>query len=563
MKRLFSIAALLFLGQFISTNLVEGSIYSDVNSVIKSNPDFDRNGIVDYIDYAIWANSWLWHGEAGENVADLDLSGLVDFNDLEIFSTEWLYQKDSVAIIIDANTFVSLQSEIERLKTDIENDLGVHVYIIADNWKDIESIKTVLEEKYNNNTLIGTILIGDIPTAHFEYQNSGDMPSDWYFQDFSDNFFDTDNDGKFEREFYIAETDVTMRDIWTGRLKPPLDRLEGIEMLRNYLDRNHKYRIGDFEYAEKMLYYGSVAINQNGISEEDYFNLINQINEYTGFYESISDVNAFYETSLESQKQIYLSQLSGSFDFAFINIHGSATSQWLGGSTYVYNDEIKKAQPGALFSVLASCSNGDFTQQNYFAGWYLFSGNSLVVMGNTIPTMLVGADSAEFLKDYIPLGLGVDFGSMYQNDRSFMVNHIFGDPTLTMRKKTAGELPHLVIDKTNLEFADTIRGTKTTKYISFENSGTETLKVKFVKGPYSINGRWEQLGYWDVFYYKHPETGSTFRDFEVSAGQTKNITFVFYPREDAPDGKYSMTMLFQTNDPEMPYLEFKLVGNAI
>ncbi|MEJ2647843.1 MAG: hypothetical protein P8016_05465 [Sedimentisphaerales bacterium] len=564
MKYLFSKVGWLFLIFFLLLIPVSERANCTAEAVQgKCDPDFDGNGIVNYLDFKVISDCWLWYGQDGDNTADLNLSGSVDFKDFAVFAAKWFYEKDSVAIVIDSNTYFALQSEIQRFKTDIENDLGVQVFIFDNNWSDIFTIKNILEEKYNRDRLVGAIFIGEIPTAYFEYQNSGSMPSDWYFQDFSDNFFDTDGDGKFEREYYLNETDVTMRDIWTGRLKAPLGRSEGIEMLRSYLDRNHKYRTGDLKYAERMLYFGSVAINQNGISEREYFELVDQISQYTGLYESDDGVNALYDASLEMQKQIYLWELTKNYDFAFVNIHGSASTQWLGGATYVYYDEIKKARPGPLFSVLASCSNGDFTQENYFAGWYLFSGNSLAVTANTIPTMLVGATSPEFLKDYIPLGLGATFGQMCKNDRSFMVTHLLGDPTLAMRRKPLGELPAMTIDKSHLEFADTLRGMKTTKYISFENNGSATLKISFVKARFSINNRWENLGYWDVFYYRHPETGSFFRDFEVPAEESKNVTFVFYPREDAPDGKYSMTMLFQTNDPQNPYLEITLIGFAL
>lgn len=560
----FSKVGLLFFILFLLSILANECIYGNINSIYdKSDPDFDGSGIIDYLDFEVMSDSWLWSGQTGDNETDVDFSGSVDFCDFAIFAEKWLFKKDSVAIVIDPNTYSALQSEIERFKKDIENDIGVHVCIFVDTWSDITTIKNILEEKYIWDKLIGAIFIGDVPTAYFEYQNSGNMPSDWYFQDFSDNFIDTDADGKFEREYYNNETDVTMRDIWLGRLKPPLGRLEGIEMLRSYLNRNHKYRTGDLKYAKKMMYFGSVAINQNGISEQEYFELVNQISQYTGLYESVYDINALYDTSLEMQKQIYLWELTNSYDFAFINIHGSATTQWLGSSTYVYYDEIKKAKPEPLFTVLASCSNGDFTQENYLAGWYLFSGNSLALTANTVPTMLVGATSPEFLKDYIPLGLGTTFGQMCKNDRSFLVTHLLGDPTLAMRPKPAGELPAMTIDKINLDFADTLRGTKSTKYISFENNGSATLKISFVKARFSINDKWENLGYWDVFYYKHPETGSSFRDFEIASGESKNVTFIFYPREDAPDGKYSMNMLFQTNDPENPYLEIRLIGIAL
>jgi hypothetical protein len=311
-----------------------------------------------------------------------------------------------------------------------------------------------------------------------------------------------------------------------------------------------------------MLYFGSVGINQSGMSEQEYFDLVNQIDDFTGLYQSDADVNAIYDPCLAVQKKAYLSELSNSYEFVFVNIHGSATTQWLGGSTSIYHNEVKDAEPEALFSVLASCSNGDFARENYFAGWHLFSGDSLVVMGNSVVTMLVGGASVEFLEDYIPLGLGVTFGDMYRNDRSFMVSHLFGDPTLVLRPKPAGGRPELRVDASHLDFADLQRGTKAAKYLLFENNGTTALQVHFKKGRFSVDGEQANLGYWDVFYYKHPETGSLFRDFEVPAGEAKSVGFVFYPRADGPIGKYSMLILLRTNDPDNPYVEISLAGNA-
>jgi hypothetical protein len=543
--------------------LLDGRIYADRLCSASGNSDLDGSGIVDYSDLEVVAHNWLWCGQAAGNPADLDLNGTVDLNDFGALAAEWLSKKHSIAIFIDSNSYLSLRTEIERLVSDIESDLGVHVFVFVDDWSSIAPIKDILIDRYIQDGLLGAILIGEIPTAYFEYQNSGAIPSDWYFQDLSDTFIDSDADGKFEREHYLTETDVTMREIWTGRLKPPLGGLEGMEMLQDYLDRNHRYRTEQVQYERKMLYFGSVAINQMGMSKQQYFDLVNQVDDYTGLYESDGDVNAVYDSSLPAQKDAYLSELSNSYDFVFVNIHGSATTQWLGDSTSVYHNEIKDARPESLFSVLASCSNGNFTRDNYFAGWHLFGGNSLVVMGNTIPTMLVGAASVEFLKDYIPLGLGVTFGQMYRNDRSFLVSHLFGDPTLTLRPKPTGGRPCLRVDTAYLDFPDMEKGTKSARYILFENNGMTPLEVSFKKGRFSINDESVNLGYWDVFYYKHPDTGSLFRDFTVPAGEAKSVTFVFYPRADGPIGRYSMIILFQTNDPENPYVEISLAGNAI
>ena len=82
MKRVFSIAALLFVTYFFQINITEGSIHIDSNSITKSDPDFDKNGIVNYNDFAFFADNWLWYGKPGDNIVDLDTRGSVDFNDL-------------------------------------------------------------------------------------------------------------------------------------------------------------------------------------------------------------------------------------------------------------------------------------------------------------------------------------------------------------------------------------------------------------------------------------------------------------------------------------------------
>ena len=78
-----------------------------------------------------------------------------------------------------------------------------------------------------------------------------------------------------------------------------------------------------------------------------------------------------------------------------------------------------------------------------------------------------------------------------------------------------------------------------------------------------MDGEACSLGYWDVFRYKHPDTGWLFRDFEVEAGTSVWVPFVFHPRADAPVGRCTMTMLFATNDPDHPYVRIRLAGNAI
>jgi hypothetical protein len=517
---------------------------------------------LDYLDLERFVNDWLWTGRPGGCDADFNFDGVVDLPDFTIFASRWSDREKSVVIIVDSGTYGGAASEIDRLGADIANDLNVDVFVYQNEWRNAADVKDLLTERYDRSGLIGAILIGEIPTAYSEYRDADVMPTDWYYQDLSDKFVDSDGDGKFEREYYSQETDVTMRDIWSGRIKPPVSGEEGIMLLKQYLDRNHQYRTGNLTYRRRMLYFGSIAINQDGMSKTDYDHLVGQIDDYTGLYESDEDVNSIYDTDLERQKQAYLTELSRDYECVFVNIHGSSTSQWLGGSTSVSSSEVIRAQPKALFTVLASCSNGNFTRDDYLAGWYLFSGDSLVVMANSTVAMNVGATSVEFLKDYIQLGLGVTFGEMYKNDLSWLTAHLFGDPTLTLRPKPTGEVPRLDLDTSHLDFGSVASGTKPRRTIIFNNVGSSELKVSFKKGVFSIDGEAVDIGYWDVFYYEHPDTGSMFRDFEVPAGSSKTVPFVFYPRSDGPVGRYSMTILFQTNAPESPYVRIGLSGDA-
>jgi hypothetical protein len=60
----------------------------DIDCRSVSIADFDRNNVVDMIDFAFFANQWRQSGPG--LAADFDKSLSVDFNDLEIFAGKWL-----------------------------------------------------------------------------------------------------------------------------------------------------------------------------------------------------------------------------------------------------------------------------------------------------------------------------------------------------------------------------------------------------------------------------------------------------------------------------------------
>lgn len=493
--------------------------------------------------------------------------------------------KSSIAIVIDSSsTYAALKSKISRFRFDIIRDTGARVKIIlppsSQGWSNVAAVKSALAREYNSSNLVGAILVGDIPAPYFEYQHSGSTPSDWYYQDMSDKFIDEDGDWRFEREHYMTETDITRREIWTGRLKPPVGGAEGIEMLSKYLDRNHAYRTGQLAYDKQMLFFNSILINHKDddipdVTDDQYVDLVRQIGSYTGLYEpgQDKDVDYVYSDVLEEQKDQYLKKLSDvSYDFVFVNVHGSWGSQWLGENVYVSRQEIRDVKSKTFFVELASCSNGDFTAEDYFAGNLLFSGNTLVVAANSTVAMLMNSHRVGFLKGFQPLRLGVSFGQMSLNDNSFLVRHLFGDPTLQLRKKPSGPLPAVQVDGGIINFGPVKKGGKISLPVIFGNTGQSQLVVENLllyesidteplpeNGPvgfvtYQAEGdsRWLQP-------IRVPPKTSTKVLFTISI--SKNLDLDLDPHISG--GQYSATGAFFTNDPNQPYLELKFKAQIV
>jgi len=127
--------------------------------VAKTNVDFDNSRNVDYLNPKVLAYNWFGTGIPENSISDLYYDGPVNFGDFAGFGAQGLPNTNMVAIFVDSNTYSNLENEIERLKTDILNDLEVDVYVFSDDWNDIQEIKDILIDKYNHEGLIGAIFI--------------------------------------------------------------------------------------------------------------------------------------------------------------------------------------------------------------------------------------------------------------------------------------------------------------------------------------------------------------------------------------------------------------------
>jgi len=457
-----------------------------------------------------------------------------------------------VAIFIDEDTCNQLNEEIERYKSDIIDNLGVNVVIHKGSWSSANQVRNIILEHYNNDGFLGSVLIGNIPTAYFD----NGVITDWYYEDMSDKFIDSNGDGKFEFNSYNL-TDITMREAWSGRIKSPIGGSEGIELLRKYFDRNHAYRTGSLTYDQKLLYFNNIAIDETLLNEDEYTESAKQMSRL--LYGNENQMDMIYNKNASIRKAEYLSKITLPYEVVYVNIHGWITSQYLGNNNLISVDDIKNNPPKSLFVILQACYNGKFIDDDYLAGWYLFAGNALAVEASTI---MENGTNLGGLKNYGQLKLGISLGELHKNDGSFLIWHLFGDPTLKLRQKTIENMPIISPDVINFDFGDIPINSVKKTMINLTNNGNGKFITDLGIYECSFNN-----GYCTMcpFYYVN---GGRLGNFEIPPLSSKGIEIVFeligMPRiVNYSTGNYSQKIVLYTNDPETPYLYLNLRGRGV
>jgi len=367
--------------------------------------------------------------------------------------TQTPQEAKSVLIFVDDETYPHLTSELNRLASDVKNDLGVKVSIQHDNYKNAVQVREIIKQYYATKGLLGSILVGDIPYAMVGnpvdggYTGNFSYPSDAYYQDLDDDWWvDLNKDGMLDARIGLKPP-VGHKEVWSGRIKPTMTGEEGITQLRAYLERDHAYRTAPLPRASKALFYNATYRDLiGGRSTLSAFegwlrNAMQNISEYTSGDSALpfltsQDTRYISIASPEKEKDEYLSELKNNdYDLVFTNIHGSSELVQIGGRSNITGRDIKQLEPRGRFYIMASCGTARFSDPGYFAGELLFSGRGLGVYGFTEPVGIASSESlvgADYLKNYAPLRLGVIWGEVIKQDAT-EVAVFLGDPTLALR----------------------------------------------------------------------------------------------------------------------------------
>jgi len=343
-------------------------------------------------------------------------------------------------VIVEASLVKRLKKNLLTYAGDVERE-GLGVYIFSYEGGDPGSLRLFLKAGYPYG-LKGALLIGDIPCALYEVSNppgSGFpkhevFPTDLFYMDLDGMWIDSDGNG-----IYDVHEGNREPEIWVGRLVPPVGGLEGVRMLVNYFRRDHEYRLGALRPPHRALIY----VDDDWVSPPSAIDVGSKIKEaLSPLYSSVRLV----ENKSLTAPSDYLKRLAAPWSLVHVFVHG-----WSGGHIFKVNERwdgylnytsLAGLRSGGYFYVLDSCSSARFTEKNYVAGYYLFRGNGLVVIGSTkaggmyyyegFYTRLVTDNVGEALLYWFKDRIREEEGGSWYGATWFYGVELLGDPTLKL-----------------------------------------------------------------------------------------------------------------------------------
>ena len=353
-------------------------------------------------------------------------------------------------IIVESSLYPLIETSLSIYQNDLLNE-ELNSFLISFEGTSVADMKAVILDYFNMEDIVGTVLIGDLPSAWFEmyedFDNDGEpdgnlveFPLDLYFSDLDGEWYDIE----FTEGIYDYHAGSVQPDIFVGRIKA--DNLSHSnysesELINNYFERNHLFRTGSYQSFNTALAYVDDAWASWGDEYEDALAYLYQE------VELIDDINT---TTAEDYRT---NQLTADHELIQLHVHSGTTTHHFyqnnGTETEIFlNNELPGINPTSYFYNLFACSAARFETNNNFGSLYLLANDfCLGVVGSTkTGSMLDFSDFYRPLYFGIPIGEGftqwwqqnVDTGHDTMWERSWFYGMIIlGDPTLGVRNFNA------------------------------------------------------------------------------------------------------------------------------
>jgi hypothetical protein len=337
--------------------------------------------------------------------------------------------KNQIWLIVNQNIYPTIKTTLTQFSTDIQSS-GYNVSILMlSSGTSALTVRTLLQQGYNNSSLQGAILIGNLPTAWYEMTNPTPwgyekFPIDYYYMDLDCNWTDANRNGVFDNYSFPMQP-----EIWVARIDASSMTGNETQNIINYLTKDHNYRIGNLVASRQALVY----IDDDWTSSAGSTNLaVQQAYKNTILVKDYATTNA-----TDYKNRLYYN----SFEWVQLMCHGSSTSHTFKINGAVQSESVSSsyysnANPKALFYNLFVCSGTRFTETNNLAGSIIFGNNNwgLLTIGSTKTGSMLN-----FWDFYKPLAQGKSIGDAFKlwsimwadsDPKWFYGMNIFGDPLL-------------------------------------------------------------------------------------------------------------------------------------
>lgn len=353
-----------------------------------------------------------------------------------------IHDRGRCLIAIDDTLVAPLQIEIEQLMNDLAMDGWVVDTLNIPRTTGVVTVKSMVvdwyEEDYENSQtlfILGHIAVpysgNNAHDGHSDHQ--GAWPADVFYGEVNGSWTDqsvnnstpsrTENknipgDGKYDQTSIPTDVEIEVGRVDFHNLPAFSD--DEIELTRQYLIKNHEFKIGEKDYPRRALVENNFSSFDEGFGQSGWRNFTTM---FGGDSVSVQD----YNTVLENDKYLFSYACGGG---SYTSCSGVGTTNNLWVAKYIQT----------VFTLNFGSYFGDWDSQNNFLRSALASGD-----------VLTNAWAGRPVWQFYPMSLGQHIGfcaKESQNATGFVYNlgfssgsahmALMGDPTLRLHAMKPG-----------------------------------------------------------------------------------------------------------------------------
>lgn len=370
----------------------------------------------------------------------------------------------SILVLINQTLYSDQRAKekIDRYLDDIDQAHGCKIIVeILEGGTAVE-IKNLIKQYYTSDGLDGVIQIGSLPVAWFydaDPQYGGNFTCDLFYEDLDGNWLDKDGNGKYDA--HEKGSGDKCPEVFYGRIDPGTmgDYGSEVDLLCDYLDKNHAYWMGAVPLKESALAY----------IEKDWANSTN----YTEKIYGLANTEVLrYGQNTVSRTDYTTNRLTKDYSFLHMWCHSGYNAHYFTDGGSLGHAAIMDIQPKPIGYAHDGCHCADWAAgggKGYTAGAYVYSKSptSLICVSGTKTGQWIGLKGKLFFEE---LGKNTCVGQAYKiwfadyiaregdNNVAYFIlwNYgyvILGDPMICFKEvPTAIEQDNVFTDKPDYSF---------------------------------------------------------------------------------------------------------------